>query len=259
MDYVMGNPLYSILVMVILAPVLEEYIFRKLLIDRLSKYGELTAMLFSATVFGLFHMNFFQFFYAFGLGLLFAYIYTRTRNLLYPVLLHMIINFQGSVLAPWLLSSVDLELITALESGAAATEDIRGYPPRTSGIYALLQCAAGRCNCRTCTADCQLEETADSSRWPRASLSASLQGCLYKLGHGAVYALLPGHDCIGSVLRTAEKANRKSGSPVLRAAENLIQIHHHGNGISVQRIVAIEEIFAASALFAVIQQNKGSG
>lgn len=129
MDYVMGNPLYSILVMVILAPVLEEYIFRKLLIDRLSKYGELTAMLFSATVFGLFHMNFFQFFYAFGLGLLFAYIYTRTRNLLYPVLLHMIINFQGSVLAPWLLSSVDLELITAPESGAAATEDILGILP----------------------------------------------------------------------------------------------------------------------------------
>ena len=43
MDFVMGNPLYSFLFAVVLAPVIEEYLFRKQLIDRLGKYGEKTA------------------------------------------------------------------------------------------------------------------------------------------------------------------------------------------------------------------------
>lgn len=119
LDYIMGNPLLTTLFAVIIAPFLEEYIFRKQIIDRLGKYGEKTAILFSALTFGLFHMNLFQFFYAFGLGLIFAYVYTRTRLLRYPVIMHMIINFMGSVIAPLLLRVLDLETLSALESGQA--------------------------------------------------------------------------------------------------------------------------------------------
>ena len=39
----------------------------------------------------------FQFFYAFFVGILFAYVYVRTGRLRYPVLIHGIINFFGSV------------------------------------------------------------------------------------------------------------------------------------------------------------------
>jgi len=134
-DYVMSSPLYTMIFAVLLAPFLEEYIFRKQIIDRLGKYGETTAILFSAITFGLFHMNLFQFFYAFGLGVLFAYIYTRTRKLIYPTLLHMIINFQGSVLAPWLVNNIDLELITGLETGEAALEEVLEILP---GLAAYL-------------------------------------------------------------------------------------------------------------------------
>ena len=52
-------------------------------------------------MFGLFHLNLFQFFYAFGLGLMFGYVYMRTSQLRYSIVMHMIINFNGSVLAPW--------------------------------------------------------------------------------------------------------------------------------------------------------------
>lgn len=97
------NPL-KIVVMVILAPLLEEYVCRKQLIDRTRQYGEKTAVLLSALVFGLLHQNLFQFFYAFGIGLVFAYIYTRTGRLRYSVVLHAIFNFLGSVLAPWIVS-----------------------------------------------------------------------------------------------------------------------------------------------------------
>lgn len=137
LDYVMGNPLYSIIFAVILAPIVEEYIFRKQLIDRLGKYGEKTAVFFSALTFGLFHMNLFQFFYAFGLGLIFAYTYTRTRSLRYSIIMHMAINFLGSVVAPLLLSVLDMDAVSSLESGTATVEQIARILPGLAafGLY----------------------------------------------------------------------------------------------------------------------------
>ncbi len=115
------NPL-KILVMVILAPVLEEYVFRKLLIDRTRQYGEKTAVILSAFLFALFHQNLYQFFYAFALGLIFGYIYVRTSRLHYTIILHAFINFLGSVVAPWLLSKVDIEGISKLSDASTHTE-----------------------------------------------------------------------------------------------------------------------------------------
>ena len=71
-------------------------------------------MVFSALTFALFHMNLFQFFYAFGMGLIFAYVYLRTRRLRYPVLMHMIINFMGSVVPLWVVSNLDLDALSNL-------------------------------------------------------------------------------------------------------------------------------------------------
>ena len=110
-----GNPLILFTV-VILAPLVEELVFRKQLLDRCAQYGEKTAMVFSALTFALFHMNLFQFFYAFGMGLIFAYVYLRTRRLRYPVLMHMIINFMGSVVPLWVVSNLDLDALSNLNS-----------------------------------------------------------------------------------------------------------------------------------------------
>lgn len=97
-----GNVWETLLFVVFLAPVVEEWLFRKQIIDRLRVYGEKRAIVFSALAFALFHMNMFQFFYAFGLGLVFGYMYVRTSQLRYSVFLHMIVNFQGSVIAMWI-------------------------------------------------------------------------------------------------------------------------------------------------------------
>ena len=129
LDYIGGNPLYSLLFVVLLAPILEELVFRKQIIDRLGKYGEKHAIFFSALAFGLFHMNLFQFFYAFALGLLFAYVYTRTRRLRYCVIMHMIINFMGSVLAPLLLGLVDMDTLAAMETGTVTTDQLLQMVP----------------------------------------------------------------------------------------------------------------------------------
>ena len=59
----------------ILGPVCEELLFRGLLAGRLARYGQKPAALVSALLFGLYHANVSQFFYAFALGLLLAYAY----------------------------------------------------------------------------------------------------------------------------------------------------------------------------------------
>ena len=55
----------TFLYMVICAPILEEYIFRKLIVDRTVKYGQGVAVVLSGLMFGLFHGNLNQFAYAF--------------------------------------------------------------------------------------------------------------------------------------------------------------------------------------------------
>jgi membrane protease YdiL (CAAX protease family) len=89
----------AVVVTAIIAPVAEELFFRKLLIDRLRGYGDRAAMVISAAAFGLFHGNFSQAFYAFGLGLAFGYIYLKTKRIGYTAALHMMINIVGGVLA----------------------------------------------------------------------------------------------------------------------------------------------------------------
>ena len=65
-------------------------------------------------IFGLCHGNFYQFFYAFGIGLVFGYIYTRTGRIRYTIVLHMIINFLGSVAAIYIQNSMALAALYAL-------------------------------------------------------------------------------------------------------------------------------------------------
>lgn len=119
MSVVADSGWLQIIILAILAPLFEEYIFRKQLIDRIGRYGEKTAIFFSALTFALFHGNLYQFFYAFGLGLLFAWIYTRTRRLRYSVILHMCVNFLGSVVAPWMLKQADYSSPEAMMESAA--------------------------------------------------------------------------------------------------------------------------------------------
>ena len=87
----MDSPL-AVIVPVIVAPVVEELIFRKMLIDRLGIYGEKTAIVFSAVCFGLFHRNLTQFLYAAVLGLVFGYVYSRSRKVHYTMIMHFCLN-----------------------------------------------------------------------------------------------------------------------------------------------------------------------
>jgi len=105
----------QILVVVILAPIFEELLFRKLIIDRVAGYGEKTAVILSAALFALYHGNVGQAVYAFALGTLFGAIYLRTGEIKYTIILHAMVNFFGSVAAGILLEKTNiLDLLTQI-------------------------------------------------------------------------------------------------------------------------------------------------
>lgn len=85
--------------MVLCAPIVEEFVFRRLIVDRTLRYGQGVAIVTSGLMFGLFHGNLSQFVYAFALGMFFAFIYIKTGKLKFTIALHMIINFMGGIVS----------------------------------------------------------------------------------------------------------------------------------------------------------------
>lgn len=105
-----ATPLWANLLFVgILAPIMEEIFFRKLVIDRLRGFGDLPAILISGLMFGLLHGNFNQVFYATVMGFVFGYIYLYTGRLRYTVALHMTVNLIGGVFASEMIKLFDFE------------------------------------------------------------------------------------------------------------------------------------------------------
>lgn len=109
-----GSLWMTAILTVIAAPVIEELLFRKMICGRLVKYGQGVAIVISGLIFGLFHLNFNQFFYAFFIGMFFGFIYVKTGEVKYTIIIHMIVNFVGSVLGGLLMSYVDQESLVGL-------------------------------------------------------------------------------------------------------------------------------------------------
>lgn len=95
----------NVLMGCIVAPVGEEFMFRKVLHDKIGQYGDKCYILISGFCFGLFHMNLAQALYAFILGMLLAYVYLKTGNIIYSIALHIAINLCGFVLLPLLIAT----------------------------------------------------------------------------------------------------------------------------------------------------------
>ncbi len=105
-----SSPLVNLLMAVVMAPIAEELICRKWIIDRLLPYSEWLAVATSGLLFGLMHGNFYQFFYAALMGVLFGVVYVKTGNILHPILMHGIINFTGSIIAPFIADTLPQDL-----------------------------------------------------------------------------------------------------------------------------------------------------
>ncbi len=111
-----ANQLTIFFIMVVCAPIVEELVFRKLVVDRTVFYGQGTAVVLSGLMFGLFHGNLNQFMYATALGMLLAFLYAKTGNLKITIAIHMLINLMGSIVSLQVLKLVDLEALMTMDS-----------------------------------------------------------------------------------------------------------------------------------------------
>ena len=102
---------FRILVVGISAPIIEEFLFRKTIIDRIGKHNEILAVVFSAVAFGFFHMNIAQFFYATFIGLVLGVVYVKTGKIIYTIILHMVVNLATSVIAANLMKLGETPLV----------------------------------------------------------------------------------------------------------------------------------------------------
>ena len=127
---------------VILAPIFEELIFRKLLLDRMLPHGAFCAVLVNGLLFGAFHGNFYQFFYAAMLGMLLAFVYAKTGKIHHCILLHMCVNFLGGIVPTLLNRWLGYEEMMALignEEALALYIESHILPYLATSAYSLAQ------------------------------------------------------------------------------------------------------------------------
>lgn len=101
---IMEVPALGLIYFTLIAPVYEEIVFRGMIFGGLRRKGVgfLGAALLSALLFSVMHMNVAQGVNAFFLGLLFAWVYESTGNLLAAIMLHMINNMYVIGFGEWL-------------------------------------------------------------------------------------------------------------------------------------------------------------
>ncbi len=93
MEKIFSNYIAGFLMVAVAAPILEETLFRGIILRALlKKYKPYKAILWSAIAFGIFHLNPWQFLYATVLGLFLGYMYWKTKSLFYPILIHFMLN-----------------------------------------------------------------------------------------------------------------------------------------------------------------------
>lgn len=99
----------------ILAPIMKEFVFRYAIIEIFSKKGIKISIIISSLMFGLAHFQLIQSTYAFLLGILLGYLYVKEKNLLKPIILHIVINSTSIMYeyAPLYLRNIMLIIVAA--------------------------------------------------------------------------------------------------------------------------------------------------
>ncbi|MCI7680987.1 MAG: CPBP family intramembrane metalloprotease, partial [Fusobacterium necrophorum] len=93
--------LYVLLAVVVLGPIVEEFMFRGIIFRLLEEQNVYLALILSSLFFGLWHMEFIQSVYAVFLGFATVIVYFRTQTIVYPMLIHILYNFLSTLPPAW--------------------------------------------------------------------------------------------------------------------------------------------------------------
>ena len=108
------NAMLLIVMVALIGPILEEIVFRKMLIDTIGRYNAGVAVIMSGVVFGIIHTNISQFFYTFAFGLFLGFIYVKTGRLLYTIIMHVSVNLFFGTMSSILKRFTDTDLGVAI-------------------------------------------------------------------------------------------------------------------------------------------------
>ncbi len=100
----------------LLGPVLEELMYRGVILQGLRKYNERFAIIVSALIFGLMHQNYQQFILGFMLGLVLAAAALRSGSLIPSIVTHIIVNTSG-VLMQLIMQNADYAAFDRIAGG----------------------------------------------------------------------------------------------------------------------------------------------
>ena len=92
-----ASMLALVFLLVVIAPVFEEFFTRGIMYDALKPYGTGMAILISSLLFGLMHGSLYMLFYTTAYGLALGYIRYATDSLFTVTILHAIVNSIGAV------------------------------------------------------------------------------------------------------------------------------------------------------------------
>ena len=81
----------------LIAPLMEELFFRGAMLNNVRPFGDGFAILMTAVMFGMFHMNYEQIFYAAALGLAAGFLCVKANSILPAIFLHFGFNVVGAV------------------------------------------------------------------------------------------------------------------------------------------------------------------
>ena len=95
----------------LIAPLIEELFFRGALLNNIRPFGDGFAIIMTAIMFGMFHMNYEQIFYAAALGLAAGFLCVRANSILPAVFLHFGFNAVGAAQSI-LVSRVQFDLLS---------------------------------------------------------------------------------------------------------------------------------------------------
>lgn len=105
----------------IIPAICEELLFRGVIINCLRHKGEIFAVILSAVMFAIFHFSPLQLVYPICWGLLLGIVYLRTKNILFPMIMHFINNALSLTLQYFMTSSGTFEPSTFLTVYAIVT------------------------------------------------------------------------------------------------------------------------------------------
>lgn len=115
-----NNSVWSLLLMYfyacLLGPLLEELLYRGVILQGMKKYNERFAIILSALIFGLMHQNYQQFILAFLLGLVLAAADLRSGSIVPSIVMHIIVNTSG-VLMQLAMQAADFDTFAKVAAG----------------------------------------------------------------------------------------------------------------------------------------------